>query len=121
MDRSVRKWNLKTLELDSHFEERQNAKGAADNSAVQSIAWCRMPSRKAALAEELKNFVVMATAAGTIKLIDLTRNKVLQSVTLKLSLGGLKIGTLFDIAWNEAGRLAVASTSEDVPFLQFDL
>ena len=108
-DGSVRKWNLKNMQMELSFEDR---KAKLSDKLIWSLAWCKMIPPQGQNNESYLNLVVIGTAAGNVKLVDLGRNKVLQAV--KVSEG---LCDVFVLDWNLQGLLAVG-TSENVVLLK---
>ena len=62
------------------------------------------------------NLIVIGTSDGNVKLVDLARNKILNNIQMK---GGQEC-SVFSVAWNIEGYLAIASTDKSVLVKKFD-
>ena len=77
-DGYLRVWDLKTLQLECMIEDRF-AKGP--EKVLQSLAWCpHLP--KVNEKDQMTTLCAVATSAGTVKLIDTARNKVIQTIEI---------------------------------------
>ena len=72
-DGTIRKWNLKNMQMESLFEDR-NATGR--DQVIYAAAWCKMTPPKGQPADAYSNLAVVGTSVGKIKLLDLARNKI---------------------------------------------
>ena len=75
-DGSLRQWNLKNMQMETHFEDRNAQK---EDSIIQCIAWCTIPITKD---ENYSNLIAMGTQGGLVKLVDLVRNRVVSTLNL---------------------------------------
>ena len=103
-DGSLRVWDTRSMKLALHFEDRM-AKGI--DAVIQCLAWPPfVPKGWDLSAEELisqgTSLVMIGTSSGTLKLVDLKKNK----VVWKEAIGSL----IFDLDWNCNGVVAVATT-----------
>mmetsp|Transcript_7424 Transcript_7424/g.10536 ORF Transcript_7424/g.10536 Transcript_7424/m.10536 type:complete len:80 (+) Transcript_7424:797-1036(+) len=73
-DGTIRKWNLKNMQMEHLFEDRK-AQGL--DTIIQSLTWCKSVPPRGQSKDAYDNLVVIGTSAGIVKLIDLARNKVL--------------------------------------------
>lgn len=93
------------MKLVLNFEDRL-AKGL--DGIIQCLAWPSKISKSLNVSTDLINddtkLVVIGTSSGSIKLIDLKKNK----VVWKENIGSL----IFDLDWNEKGVLAIASPQQ---------
>ena len=76
-DGTLRKWDLKNMQMESMFEDRGKE---GKETVIQAIAWCKMIPPKGKPADSYEHLIIIGTSAGTLKLIDLNRNRVLKSI-----------------------------------------
>ena len=112
-DGTVRKWDLKNMQMDSLFEDR-NATGK--DVIIQAITWCKIQPPKGQPADAYSNLVVIGTADGKVKLIDLARNKILSQFKSE----GNSEATVFSLDWNKDGFLAIGTTDYVIHIKKFD-
>ena len=110
-DGSLRKWNLKNVQMEYLFEDR-NATGA--DTIIQSVAWCTVTPPKGKPRDAYSHLVVVGTSAGRVKLIDLNRNKVISQFSVPDQ------ANIFDLSWNSEGYLAVGCSGVEVIIRQFE-
>jgi len=111
-DGTIRKWNLKNFQMEAIFEER-NTQGR--DKIYQHLAWCLVLPPKGQPIDAFANIVAACTSAGTLKLVDLAKNKILQ--TLQVVSNG---DFLLSLDWNSAGHLAIGNTTKTVYIKKFD-
>jgi WD40 repeat protein len=112
-DGSLRIWDLKSLKLVKGFEDRM-AKGL--DGVIQCLTWPSVKNEgylpSSEMIDNMTNLVVVGTSGGTLKLIDLKKNKVIWIEAL----GSL----IFDLDWSEKGILAVALCSRSLVLRHFN-
>ena len=111
-DGTVRKWNLKNMQMELSFEDR---KAQGRDSVIQSLAWCRMLPPRGQNKDAYNNLVVVGTSAGNVKLIDLVRNKVLQCLNVCAN-----DATVYALDWNSQGILGIGTSENKVLIKKFD-
>lgn len=99
--------------MESLFEDR-NATGK--EVIIQAITWCKIQPSKGQPADAYSNLVVIGTADGKIKLIDIARNRILS----QFKSDGNSETTVFSLDWNKDGFLAIGSTDYNVYIKKFD-
>ena len=67
-DGTIRKWNLKNMEMEHMFEDR---KAQGRDCVIQSLAWCKVKPPRGQAPDAFANLLVAGTSAGAVKLVDL--------------------------------------------------
>ena len=91
-DGTIRSWNLKNMQME-HLMEDRNAKGR--DKILQGIVWCKVLPGKGVSPDAFSNLVVVATSAGKVKLIDLSKSKVIDTIDV-----GSYNTSVFGLDWN---------------------
>ncbi len=111
-DGTIRQWNLKNLTME-HIVEDRNANGR--DKVLQGVVWCKVVPQKGMSADSFANLVVVGTSAGIIKLIDLSKSKVIDTIK-----AGNQNTSIYGLDWNADGLLAIGSTEENVQIKKFE-
>ena len=85
--------------------EDRSAKGR--DAILQTLAWCSMKPRASQPHDLYANYVVIGTSQSAVKLLDISKNKVVSKFTIPSS----REDIIFSLDWNKDGLLAVGSTS----------
>ena len=93
--------------------EDRNAQGR--DRVFQSLSWCKISPPKGKSADAFKNLVVAGTSGGLVKLIDLSKSKVLDVIQ-----AGEYETTVFGLDWNVDGLLAIGTSDENVQIKKFE-
>lgn len=109
-DGSLRVWDLRSNSLKAMFEDR-NAQ--ARDKTLQCIAWYN-PAKVSSDLDPCRNLIVIGTAAGRIKLVDIEKNRVIW----KEDLGDKNV--LYDVDWGQNGMLAIGGVNKELCLRKFD-
>ena len=79
-DGSVRKWNLQNMQMECMFEHRSNS--AQQQLIIQSLAWCVMDPPRDQARDAYDNLIAIGTSDGKVCLLDIARNKIVNTIQL---------------------------------------